>query len=38
MDVWAGVVPVTTVFCEPEPDAALRPGIAVPPHILERGV
>ena len=38
MDVWAGVVPVTTVFSEPEPDAALRPGIAVPPHILKRGV
>jgi uncharacterized protein len=37
-DVWAGVVPVTTVFGEPEPDAALRSGIAVPPHILKRGV
>ena len=38
MDVWAGVVPVTTAFGEPQPDAALRPGIAAPPHILERGV
>jgi nitroimidazol reductase NimA-like FMN-containing flavoprotein (pyridoxamine 5'-phosphate oxidase superfamily) len=35
-DVWAGVVPVTTTFGEPEPDAALRPGIAVPQHIRHR--
>jgi nitroimidazol reductase NimA-like FMN-containing flavoprotein (pyridoxamine 5'-phosphate oxidase superfamily) len=35
-DVWAGVVPVTTTFGEPEPDAALRPGIAVPGHIRHR--
>jgi uncharacterized protein len=35
-DVWAGVVPVVTVFGEPEPDPALRPGIAVPPHIAQR--
>ena len=32
-DVWAGVVPVTTSFGAPVPDAALRPGIAVPAHI-----
>ena len=31
--VWAGVVPVAMTFGEPEPDAALRPGIAVPDHI-----
>jgi uncharacterized protein len=37
-DVWAGVVPVTMVFGEPEPDAVLPSGIAVPPHILKRGV
>ena len=35
-DVWAGVVPVTTAFGEPEPDAGLRPGIAVPEHIRLR--
>jgi uncharacterized protein len=35
-DIWAGVVPVVTVFGEPEPDPALRPGIAVPPHIARR--
>ena len=35
-DVWAGVVPVMTTFGEPEPDAALRPGIAVPGHIRHR--
>jgi nitroimidazol reductase NimA-like FMN-containing flavoprotein (pyridoxamine 5'-phosphate oxidase superfamily) len=32
-DVWAGVVPVVTMFGEPQPDPALRPGIAVPDHI-----
>jgi len=37
LDVWAGVVPVTTGFGEPEPDTALRPGIATPPHIVKRG-
>jgi nitroimidazol reductase NimA-like FMN-containing flavoprotein (pyridoxamine 5'-phosphate oxidase superfamily) len=36
MDVWAGVVPVTTTFGEPQPDAALRPGIGVPRHIRYR--
>ncbi len=36
-DVWAGVVPVTMSFGEPEPDAALRPGIVTPPHIRSRG-
>jgi uncharacterized protein len=38
LDVWAGVLPITTGFGEPEPDAALRPGIAVPPHIGKRGM
>ncbi len=37
LDIWAGVVPVTTRFGEPEPDAVLRPGIETPPHIVERG-
>ena len=37
LDVWAGVVPVTTGFGEPEPDAVLRPGIDTPPHIVKRG-
>jgi uncharacterized protein len=32
-DIWAGVVPVSVVFGEPVPDAALRPGIAAPRHI-----
>jgi uncharacterized protein len=36
MDIWAGVVPVTTGFGEPEPDTALRPGIDIPPHIVKR--
>jgi len=38
LDIWAGVVPVTTGFGEPEPDTALRPGIDVPEHIIKRGV
>jgi len=33
---WAGVVPVSLVFGEPESDPALRPGIAIPPHIERR--
>jgi uncharacterized protein len=37
LDIWAGLVPVTTGFGEPEPDAALRPGIEAPPHIVKRG-
>ncbi|HEY6315893.1 MAG TPA: pyridoxamine 5'-phosphate oxidase family protein [Streptosporangiaceae bacterium] len=36
MDVWAGVVPVSMTFGEPEPDVALRPGVAVPRHIRDR--
>jgi uncharacterized protein len=35
-DVWAGVVPVTVSFGEPEPDVQLRPGIATPEHIRDR--
>ena len=37
LDIWAGVVPVTTRFGTPEPDAVLRPGIDVPQHIRTRG-
>ena len=33
LDVWAGVVPVLTVFGAPEPDPALRPGITAPRHV-----
>jgi hypothetical protein len=31
------VVPVMTTFSQPEPDAALRPGIATPAHIRGGG-
>jgi len=34
--VWAGVVPITTSFGEPEPDPALHPGISAPEHIRAR--
>jgi nitroimidazol reductase NimA-like FMN-containing flavoprotein (pyridoxamine 5'-phosphate oxidase superfamily) len=37
LDVWAGVVPVMTTFSQPEPDAALRPGIATPAHVRGGG-
>jgi uncharacterized protein len=36
LDIWAGVVPVTTGFGEPESDAALRPDIETPPHVVKR--
>jgi hypothetical protein len=36
LDIWAGVVPVTSGFGEPEPDAVLRTGIETPPHIVKR--
>jgi uncharacterized protein len=36
MDVWAGVVPVTEAFGEPESDTDVRSGIAVPEHIKSR--
>lgn len=35
LDVWAGLLPVTTIIGPAEPDPLLRPGIAVPPHITE---
>jgi uncharacterized protein len=34
--VWAGVVPLTTTFGEPEPDPDLAPGIGIPDHIRAR--
>ncbi len=36
LPVWAGVVPITTSFGEPEPDPALRPGLTPPGHIRAR--
>ncbi|HLU55430.1 MAG TPA: pyridoxamine 5'-phosphate oxidase family protein [Pseudonocardia sp.] len=33
---WAGVLPVRTVFGDPEPDPALPPGAPVPAHVAER--
>jgi hypothetical protein len=30
---WAGVLPVRTVFGEPEPADDLAPGVAVPDHV-----
>ena len=36
LPVWAGVVPMTTSFGEPEPDPALRLGITAPGHIRAR--
>ena len=37
LDIWAGVVPVTSGFGESEPDAVLRTGIETLPHIVKRG-
>ena len=36
LPVWAGVLPLTTRFGEPEPDPALRPGIGPPDHVRAR--
>ena len=36
LDVWAGVLPVTSGFGVAEPAAALRARIAVPPHVVAR--
>ena len=36
LPVWAGVLPMTTSFGEPEPDPALPPGITAPDHIRAR--
>ena len=36
LPVWAGVVPITTSFGDPEPDPALRPGLTPPDHIRAR--
>ncbi|MDX6311946.1 MAG: uncharacterized protein QOF84_2296 [Streptomyces sp.] len=33
LGLWAGVLPLRTTWGEPEPDPALPPGMAVPPHI-----
>ena len=37
LGLWAGVVPMRTVRDAPEPDPALPPGIALPPHIAALG-
>jgi len=34
--IWAGVVPLTTAFGEPEPDPDLPPGVSTPDHIRAR--
>jgi nitroimidazol reductase NimA-like FMN-containing flavoprotein (pyridoxamine 5'-phosphate oxidase superfamily) len=36
LPVWAGVLPMTMSFGEPEPDPALRPDIGAPDHIRAR--
>ncbi len=33
LDIWAGVVPVTTVIGEAIPDEKLKPGILMPDHV-----
>ncbi len=35
LDVWAGVIPVTTVFGEAEPDPVLAPGIEPPGYVTD---
>ncbi len=33
LPIWAGIVPVTTVYGEPEPDPRNLPGVEVPDHV-----
>jgi nitroimidazol reductase NimA-like FMN-containing flavoprotein (pyridoxamine 5'-phosphate oxidase superfamily) len=33
LDIWAGVVPLSQTWAEPEPDPKLRDGIPVPAHV-----
>ncbi len=35
LPIWAGVVPVRTVYGEPETDPAMRMEVAVPDHVIE---
>jgi nitroimidazol reductase NimA-like FMN-containing flavoprotein (pyridoxamine 5'-phosphate oxidase superfamily) len=37
LDIWAGVVPVHTVYEGPRPDPGLRPGLAVPEYTAAYG-
>jgi hypothetical protein len=36
LDVWAGVLPISVTFGQPEADTLLRPEIPVPAHIRDR--
>ena len=36
LDVWAGVLPISVTFGEPEPDPKLREEIPLPAHIRDR--
>jgi nitroimidazol reductase NimA-like FMN-containing flavoprotein (pyridoxamine 5'-phosphate oxidase superfamily) len=36
LDVWAGVLPISVTFGQPEADPLLRPEIPVPAHIRDR--
>lgn len=35
LDAWAGVLPITMVVGQPEPDPLLRAGIGIPQHIAD---
>lgn len=36
LDVWAGVVPMKTVFGDPIPDSRLKPGIQLPDYLKKK--
>jgi hypothetical protein len=36
LDVWAGVLPISVTFGEPQPDPALKAEIPLPAHIRDR--
>jgi uncharacterized protein len=37
LDIWAGVVPIRTLFDGPRPDPQLRPGLTEPPYAVDYG-
>ena len=35
LDIWAGVIPIRTLYDDPRPDPHLRPGLTEPPYAAE---
>ena len=35
LDIWAGVIPIRTLYNDPRPDPHLRPGLTEPTYTAE---